>query len=442
MNSKDARTEKALQSLQISKLNAMQKAAFEAIPTMDDLILLSPTGSGKTLAFLLPILSRLTENNPNIQALVIAPSRELALQIEDVFRKMQTGFKVNCCYGGHNVQTEMNNLSVPPALLIGTPGRIIDHIDRGSVDLSHVETLVLDEFDKSLEMGFQKQMAYTLSKLTALQQRILTSATELADIPEFVQFKGLPQRLDFLAARESIDKFQLKKVLSPVPDKLDTLFHLICNLGDQAMLVFLNHRDAVERVSNFLHSKGVLHDFFHGGLDQNLRESTLTKFRNGSSRILVATDLAARGLDIPEIEAVVHYHLPAKEDAFTHRNGRTARMHGTGAAYVVMGPKDEWPRYIDEDIEEFVVSTEASLPHQPAWATLYISKGKKAKINKIDIVGFLSKKGGLGRDELGLIVVKDTRAYAAVKRDKIEQVIRNTKGLKIKGVKAIIELAR
>lgn len=442
MIASDSQTKEILQALQIEKLNAMQEAALSSIPSGNDVLLLSPTGSGKTLAFLLPLIGKLDASKAVVQALVIVPSRELALQIEDVFRKMQTGLKVNCCYGGHDISIEVNNLSEPPALLIGTPGRIIDHIDRGSLSLAHVHTLVLDEFDKSLEMGFQKQMAYALFKIPNLKQRILTSATELNEIPEFVQLRSEATRLDFLEKRDSIEKLEIKKVNSPEADKLETLVNLICALGEQATLVFLNHREAVERVSEYLHAKGILHDFFHGGLDQNLRESTLTKFRNGSSRILVATDLAARGLDIPEIEAVVHYHLPLKADAFTHRNGRTARMHSTGAAYVIIGPNETWPSYLDESIAAFPLPENPELPTQPEWATLYISKGKKAKINKIDVVGFLSKIGGLERDDLGLIVVKDNCVYAAVKRNKIQALIQKTKGQKIKGQKVIIELAR
>ncbi len=431
----------ALDHLNILQLNPMQEAAIVAMQAHKDLILLSPTGSGKTLAFLLPLLARLRADVKQVQALVLVPSRELALQIEDVFKKMQTGFKVNCCYGGHNILTEINNLSEPPALLVGTPGRVIDHLDRGSLDLSAAHTVILDEFDKSLEFGFHPQMEYAISKMSALQQRILTSATDLAEIPSFVGLHA-PQHLNFLAHRDSVEQLQIKKVISPDADKLETLLQLICKLGDQAMLIFLNHRDAVERVSQYLDEQGVLHDYFHGGLDQNMRERTLTKFRNGSSRILVTTDLAARGLDIPEIAAVVHYHLPINEDAFTHRNGRTARMHAEGAAYIIIGPGEKWPYYVDADIPVEKLPTTIQLPAQPIWATLYISKGKKAKINKIDIVGFLSKKGGLEKDDLGLIMVKDDCAYAAVKRDKIRDVIRKTRDEKLKGIKVILELAK
>ncbi len=437
----DPKAAQALDHLNIFQLNAMQEAAIAAMQKPQDIILLSPTGSGKTLAFLLPLLSRLQADLKQVQALVLVPSRELALQIEDVFKKMQTGFKINCCYGGHNIQTEINNLSEPPALLVGTPGRVIDHIDRGTLNLDAVHTVVLDEFDKSLEFGFHQQMEYAMRKMPHLQQRILTSATDLAEIPEFVGLHT-PLHLNFLAQRDSVEQLQIKKIVSPEADKLETLLQLICKLGEQAMLVFLNHRDAVERVSQFLDEQGVLHDYFHGGLDQNMRERTLTKFRNGSSRILITTDLAARGLDIPEIAAVIHYHLPINEDAFTHRNGRTARMHAEGAAYVIIGPGERLPYYVADDIPTVHLSDKLQLPAQPVWATLYISKGKKAKINKIDIVGFLSKKGGLEKDDLGLIMVKDDCAYAAVKRDKIKEVIRKTKDEKIKGTKVILELAR
>jgi ATP-independent RNA helicase DbpA len=354
---------------------------------------------------------------------------------------MQTGFKVNCCYGGHNIQTEINKLSEPPALLIGTPGRVIDHLDRGSLQLDAVETLILDEFDKSLEFGFQAQMEYAIRRMPALQQRILTSATDIAEIPAFVGIQS-PQRLDYLAQRASVERLEIKQVMSPSTDKLETLLQLICKVGAHPMLVFLNHREAVERVAQYLDEQGVLNDHFHGGLDQNMRERTLIKFRNGSCRILVATDLAARGLDIPEIESVIHYHLPLNEDAFTHRNGRTARMHAGGAAYILLGPDEKLPPYVDRNIPEESLPMTMDLPLQPEWATLYISKGKKAKINKIDIVGFLSKKGALEKEDLGLIMVKDECAYAAVKREKIRDVIRRCKEEKLKGVKVILEMAR
>lgn len=433
--------EKHLSALGIAELNPMQHAAISTLNAGHDLVLLSPTGSGKTLAYLLPLVERLDAGKKEVQALILVPSRELALQIEVVFRKLNSGLKVNCCYGGHPIQTEINNLSVPPALLIGTPGRVIDHIDRGTLDLSGAITVVLDEYDKCLEMGFVPQMEYALGKMPGLQHRVLTSATGLEEVPEFVGMRE-PVMLDYLLDLDTAARLEVMVVHCPETDKLDTLMRLICTLGDQAMLVFLNHREAVERVSAFLDANRVEHEHFHGGLDQRLRERTLVKFRNGSSRILVATDLAARGLDIPEIAAVVHYHLPLTEDAYIHRNGRTARMHAEGAAYILLGPEERWPDFMDDHLPEFHVSPRAPLPTPTPWVTLYISKGKKAKVNKVDIVGFLCQQGGLPKEEIGQIAVQDDCAYVAVRRDRARAVLREVRGLKIKGQTIIVDIAR
>ena len=186
---------KILANLNIEALNPMQLNAVEAISTYKDIILLSPTGSGKTLAFLIPVLKSLSEGNNRVQALVLTPSRELALQIEQVFKAMNTGFKVSCCYGGHKTSIEKNNLKEPPALLIGTPGRILDHISRGIVNTEGIHTLVLDEFDKSLELGFREEMSAIIQTLSSVQKRILTSATRALEIPDFTGIKD-PFTLD------------------------------------------------------------------------------------------------------------------------------------------------------------------------------------------------------------------------------------------------------
>ena len=187
---------KSLSNLKITALNEMQNAALAAAKK-GDVILLSPTGSGKTLGFLLPLLGLLDAAVPSVQVLILVPSRELALQIEQVFRTMGTGFKVNCCYGGHPVKIERNNLSQPPAVLIGTPGRIAHHLRRNSVSTAGIHTLILDEFDKSLEFGFQEDMTYIIKQLPNLTKRILTSATKMQEIPAFTGFVR-PVTVDFL----------------------------------------------------------------------------------------------------------------------------------------------------------------------------------------------------------------------------------------------------
>ncbi len=424
----------AIHRMGIQSLNSMQEAAIDTIRQKQDAILLSPTGSGKTLAFLLPILEQLERDNPNVQALILTPARELALQIEQVFKQMKTGFKVNCCYGGHAIRTEINNLKHPPSLLIGTPGRVADHLRRGSFQPASVRFLVLDEFDKALELGFQKEMKEIVSQLKGVKQRVLTSATAMDEIPPFTQLIQ-PVELNYIEEQQQPHGLSLKAVRAEEKDKLALFIRLIGQLGNAPMLAFVNHRDAADRISNHLNEQGVAHDVFHGGMKQEERERALIKFRNGSHHLLITTDLAARGLDIPEIEYVMHYHLPSKEDAFIHRNGRTARMHADGTAYILLSADEELPPYIVDEVRFESVMLEAVLPEPPEWQTIYIGSGKKDKVNKVDIVGLFLKKGKLQKDELGLIDVLDYSSFVAVRRNKVKKVVQLLKHEKIKGKK-------
>lgn len=326
--------EKVLENLKIASLNEMQQASIAAWKKGGDVVLLAPTGSGKTIGFLLPILNNLKPEVKGVQALVLVPSRELALQIETVFKQMATGFKVNCCYGGHPVRTERNNLEQPPAVLIGTPGRIAYHLRHENFDESTISTLILDEFDKALEFGFQEDMSYIIHKLLSLKQRLLTSATAMEEIPGFTGVSK-PTEINFLKDVKVVPDLKLKKVLTTAEDKLDTLLKLICKIGNKNTLIFCNHRETVDRISDLLIDKDLAHDIFHGGMEQDERERALLKFRNGSIKILITTDLASRGLDIPEVQCIIHYQLPYTEDAFLHRNGRTARMNAKGTAYLI-----------------------------------------------------------------------------------------------------------
>jgi len=434
-------TEKILERLNIKALNEMQVAASIADKKDGDVILLSPTGSGKTLAFLLPVLRRIDPTSKGIQALIIAPSRELALQIESVLKNMGTGYKVNCCYGGHPMRIEKKSLLHPPTILIGTPGRIGDHIQRENVDVSQVKTLVLDEFDKTLEFGFHKEMIFIMESLVSVDRKMLTSATAAIEVPEFVVLEK-PQELNFISESGKPKGLTIKQVISPERDKLGTLYKLICDLGDASMLIFCNHRDSVERVSHFLRTKDIVQNYFHGGLEQLDRERILTKFRNESLKIMVTTDLAARGLDIPEIKYVIHYHTPTREDPFIHRNGRTARMDAKGRAFMIMHGEEPMPSYIRTPPGIFKLKDNSTPPEKPIWRTLYIGKGKKDKVNKIDVVGFLAKKGKLEKEDIGLIEVRDFFCYVAVNRKKIHDTIKLVSNQKIKGKKAKVEIAK
>lgn len=437
---KEDQNKNILANLGVERLNDMQKAAQSTIIKEQNVLLLSPTGSGKTLAVLLPVLQLLDENISNVQCLIVVPSRELALQTEQVWKKLGTKFKVNVCYGGHSIDTELKNLSNPPALLIGTPGRLTDHLERKSFDTNFIKTLVLDEFDKSLQLGFQDEMSTIISQLPALHKRVLLSATSDVEIPDFVEM-GTPVTLDFLE-EEKNEALAIKLVESPDKDKIDSLFHLICSLNSEPALIFCNHREATERVTDLLSKKGIETGYYHGGMDQDDRERVLVRFRNGSLNYLVTTDLAARGLDIPEMNHVIHYHLPGTETEFVHRNGRTARMHASGTAYIIQFKDEKTPDYIPDDLNVLKVYTENPLPDHPEYLTIYVSGGKKNKLNKGDIVGFFLQKGKLDKSEIELIEVKDFISFVAVKATVVKKLLTNIKDEKMKGKKYKIEVAR
>ena len=430
-------------NLGIASLNEMQEAAQDAILNENNVLLLSPTGSGKTLAFLLPIFEMLQPEILSVQCLILVPSRELALQIEQVWKKMGTDYKVNVCYGGHAIDTEIKNLSNPPAILIGTPGRIADHIDRGTFRVDKIQTLILDEFDKSLQLGFHEQMSFIIGQLTKLNKRILVSATSDIEIPKYTRVVN-PMILDFIpqVAFEMSNNLTLRMVISKEKDKIGTLFRLIGSLKSQSAIIFCNHREAAERVSDALCEKGIYATYYHGGMDQDERERALIQFRNGSVSYLITTDLAARGLDIPEMKHVIHYHLPLKEDEFTHRNGRTARMLSSGTAYIIVHETEKKLDYIDYGMPVLALESTYALPKPPEFQTVYISGGKKNKLNKIDIVGFFSQKGQLEKSDLGLIEVKDFISFAAVKFNKVKDLLHNIRDEKMKGKKFKIEVAR
>jgi ATP-dependent RNA helicase DeaD len=432
-----------LTNLKIDSLNEMQQASVDANKQHADVILLSATGSGKTLAFLLPILEQLDPANKNTQALIVVPSRELALQIEKVFKLMGTGYKITACYGGHLRETEENNLIQPPAVIVGTPGRLGDHIRRENITVDAVETLILDEFDKTLELGFQEEVSFIIESLHHVKKRILTSATESVEIPEFLSLNE-PQKLDFLPEEGTpAARLTIKEVLSPENDKVETLFRLICSLGNRSTIVFCNHREAVERTSKMLSEKSIINTFYHGAMEQQERDAALCKFRNGSVNVLVTTDLAARGLDIPNIRYIIHFHLPHTEDSWTHRNGRTARMEASGTAIVILSPDEKLMPYLaDEIVEKIELPATATLPDKPKWTTIFIGAGKKDKVNKVDIVGFLSKRAHLKQEDIGLIEVKDFFSFVAVVKSKVGHALEQIKNERIKNKKVKIDIAR
>ena len=441
MKNKNYSLENILSNLKIDALNEMQLATLDASRKNKDIILLSATGSGKTLAFMLPILENLDKENKNTQALIVVPSRELAIQIEQVFKTMGTGNKISSTYGGHKREIEENNLIQPPAVIVGTPGRLCDHIRRGNITVDSIQNLVLDEFDKTLELGFLEEVEFIIESLKNVQKKILTSATNAVEIPGFIDLKN-PEKINFLKPGEETDRLAIKTVFSDDKDKSETLFRLLCSLGNRSTIVFCNHREAVERTSKLLSEKGIYNEFYHGGMEQQQRDSALSKFRNGTTNVLVTTDLASRGLDIANIRYIVHYHLPHTEDAFTHRNGRTARMEASGTAILILSEEEKMPLYLNEEVEAIILSEEIILPEKPKWVTLFIAAGKKDKVNKVDIVGFLTNKGELKKEDIGLIEVKDFFSFVAIRKIKMNHLLHLIKDEKIKNKKVKMEVAK
>ena len=438
--------DKVLKRLGIEDLNEMQQKTTAAIlGTENDVVVLSPTGSGKTLAYLLPLAHAIDVTNDNVQALVVVPGRELALQSDTVLKDMACGVRSVSCYGGRPAMDEHKVIKkVMPHIVFGTPGRINDHLDKQNISPYNIRYVIIDEFDKCLQMGFHDEMSRLMKKLPGLRRRFLLSATDAEEIPTFVRLKEAV-RIDCLDVSEQVPaRVTIHEVKSPVKDKLATLSLLLRSFGERSSVVFLNYRDSVERTAEHLRREGFAVSHFHGGMEQEQREAALYRFSNGSANVFVCTDLASRGLDIPDIDNIVHYHLPQGEDGYVHRVGRTARWDAKGRTFFVLGPEEHIPEFVDGDISNYPLPPSGQLPPpSPArMATLYIGKGKKDKLSKGDIVGFLCKKGGLTSAAIGRIDVKERYCYVAVLRECAGDVIRNTSGEKIKGVKTVVEMVK
>jgi len=426
-----------IQNLGYQELNAMQKACTTAAFKNKNLLIHAPTGSGKTVAYLLSVLHRIVAKS-GVQILILAPTRELVLQIENVLKQMKLPVKVNACYGGHKFSIERQNFSTPPTILVGTPGRIEDHIRRNTFDVTAISHLIFDEFDKSLEFGFTKQIEAIVKEIPTIEGQILVSATKAIDIPEYLNLKEI-HTIDF--SKEEKGELTYKQHITPIDEKVDGLLTVLKALGTgKNTIIFSNHREACDRICDHLDDNAITYSIFHGGLEQSQRELELLKFRNGSSQILIATDVAARGIDIPELDCVIHYQMPQQESTFIHRNGRTARMKSSGTSILIRTEEDYFPSYVSEEPALLSLKKNQEI-QKPDWVTIYVGKGKKDKVNKMDMVGFFLQFDFMSKTDLGLIEVKDYSAYIAIKRNKSERLLDATRNLKIKNKKAKIEIA-
>lgn len=434
-----------LTNLGIEQLIPMQEKMGKVVTQQGGVVLLSPTGSGKTLAYLLPLVSLVNPANDALQAAVVLPTRELAQQSEDVLKRMKTGLRSMALYGGRPAMDEHRIMrELKPQIVFATPGRLLDHLGKENLSPYAVKSLVIDEFDKCLELGFQEEMESLLKYFTKATHCWLTSATDAEAIPAFMQ-KMAPnfKTLNYLEGDNDTKlRIEVQQVRSPQKDKLETLGRLLTTIQGQPAIVFVGYRESAERVGKWLRQNGFFAEVYHGGMEQDWRERALYKFRNGSANVLVSTDLAARGLDIPEVKVVIHYHLPLKEEDYTHRNGRTARWDAQGAIYLLLGPEEQCPEYAGSLPTLRVDDVELLKPLPPLFTTLYIGRGKREKLSKGDVLGFLCKKGGLKNDEIGRIDISAHHAYVAVARKKVKALLRQVSGEKIKGMKTLVEEIR
>lgn len=418
--------------LGIESLNEMQRAMIDSSAEQGDIVLLSPTGSGKTLAFLIPLLKELHHPGGKLQAVIIAPSRELVIQIDRIVRAIASQHKVTCCYGGHSVADERQSLAVVPSIIVSTPGRLLDHINRNHIDVYSTRLLVLDEFDKSLELGFHDEMQRILRRMPNIARRILTSATMIDEFPAFLRLHR-ERIVNFLADKKELDsRLTVWSVRSDAKDKLQAALSLLQSISPGRTIIFANHRESAERIHGFLVQKGVSAGLYHGGLDQQEREVAITLFNNGTNLVLVTTDLGARGLDIADVVSIIHYHLPQSREIYTHRNGRTARVAANGNVYVLLAPDEKVPEFITFNDELTLDNDNTSAELKSQVASIHFNAGKKEKISRGDIVGFIANNGGITVQEIGTISLHDHYAIVAVPRAKVDDILSRITRLKIK----------
>lgn len=425
--------------LGIEELNEMQKEMMSKATESRDIILLSPTGSGKTLAFTLPVLKLMKPSTGRIQCVVIAPSRELVIQIAGVMREAGKIFRTVALYGGHKVEDEVNSLKVTPDIVVATPGRLLDHSVRHNLELLPVRMLVLDEFDKTLELGFENEMEKLIKRMKNISRIILTSATNTDILPEFLKLDN-PITVDYSSNVEDLrGRMNIRKVVTDKNDKLEGLLELLHNINSdkdniEKAMIFVNHRESAERVYEFLRKKKVAAVLYHGALEQKDRETAVALFNNGTRPIIVATDLAARGLDIEKVKSVIHYHQPLTHESFVHRNGRTARVDEEGDIYILLGPDETLKDFVTAD-GEFLLDDKKEADLSQKFMTIYISGGKREKLSKGDILGFFTKECGVPGTDIGKIDVFDHYSLVAVRENKVAHLLNVSEGKKLKGEK-------
>lgn len=444
-----------LEELNYHSPTPIQQMAIPLILAGRDVAGQAETGSGKTAAYGLPILQTLQSGISQVQGLIIVPTRELAIQVRDELKKLgkhTAQLKITAVYGGHSFSEEKNSLAHPPQILIATPGRLLDHLQRGTLQVDHIRYVVFDEADKLLEMNFEEEMQEIIKVLPLKRQSLLFSATLSEPVKELIR-RSLSNP-EFLQAEKKANPLQIEQIaIRTEPEqKLATLVQLLSQIKDNRAIIFCNTRDYIEEVVHFLRQKGFSATGLHGAMDQMDRNKAFTKFRNGSVQLLVATDLAARGIDIAQLDTIIHLEILRDEASFLHRSGRTGRAGNSGKVYTLLSKEEEqymqrWQQvhisqWQEMDRQPASKSRRALTPSLPQNITLHLNAGKKEKMSAKDIVGALIAEAGLGADQIGKIEIHDHFSYVAVPQNEGKRIADQLSQGKIKGKKIRVTVAK
>ena len=433
-----------LESLGYAQMTPIQQHSLPIVLQGEDLIGQAKTGSGKTAAFGLGLLSRLEVTDFSIQSLVICPTRELADQVAIELRRLARAVpnvKVMSICGGMAFRPQANSLQSGAHIVVATPGRLEDHIGKKTIDLSRVNTLVLDEADRMLDMGFQESLDAIIDGLPPQRQTLLFSATfppSIEKIASRVMRQPQMVKVDSLVGNLDIDQ-SFYKVENG--GRVKAIHLLLMEHEPESTLVFCNTKQEVQDLRNALSDLGFGVLSLHGDLEQRDRDLVLTRFANKSASILVATDVAARGLDIEAVDMVINYQLARDSQVHVHRVGRTGRAGNSGKAFSLYTDSDAFRlkglgEQIGMHIENRPLPAKAVLNKtvpKPAMITLQINGGKKHKIRPGDVLGALTGDAGLQGSDVGKIKITHMSSYVAIKRSAIKQALSKLQGGKIKG---------
>lgn len=437
--------QKNLVSLGYETMTAIQAQSLPLILAGKDVIAQGKTGSGKTAAFGLGLLQKIEVASFRVQALVLCPTRELTEQVANELRRLArqlTNVKILAITGGTPFGPQVGSLEHGAHIVVGTPGRIEDHLRRGTLTLQAITTLVLDEADRMLDMGFQETLDAIIEKIPRKRQTLLFSATFPAGIASIAsRVMNDPQRVQVASTHDNATIEQHFFVVEGASHRKKALRLLLMAYRPQSTLVFCNTKIETQAVTDMLRSHGFSAIALHGGLEQKDRDQTLVRFANKSAAVLVATDVAARGLDIDAVDAVINYEVANNTDIHVHRIGRTGRAGSKGIACSLYSENENYKVALLEanidpidDSEPLPPSTVLDQPAiQPAMATLQIDSGRKQKVRAGDILGALTGEGGISGEQVGKINLSDNWAYVAVAREVVKSALSKLNNGKLKG---------